>query len=38
VEVDEPHRLGKAGDLVGEAVLQALAALFGVLQQRRVDW
>ena len=37
VEVDEQHRAGEAGDLVGDAVLQALAALFGVLQQRRVD-
>jgi hypothetical protein len=37
VEVDELYRAGEAGDLVGDAVLQALAAFLGVLQQRRVD-
>jgi hypothetical protein len=37
VQVDERHRAGEAGDLVGDPVLQALAALLGMLQQRRVD-
>src|SRR4029453_7298509 len=37
VEVDELHRPGEADDLVGDAVLQALASLVGVLEQRRVD-
>jgi hypothetical protein len=37
VEVDELHRPGEPGDLVGDPVLQALAALLGVLEQRRID-
>jgi hypothetical protein len=36
VEVDEQHRAGEAGDLVGDAVLQALAPLVGVPEQRRI--
>jgi hypothetical protein len=38
VDVDELDRTGEAGDLVGDPVLQALPALLGVPQQRRVDW
>ena len=38
VEVDEPHRAGEPGDRVGDAVLEALPPLVGVLEQRRIDW
>jgi hypothetical protein len=37
VEIHEQHGAGEAGDLVGDPVLQALAALVGVLEQRGID-
>jgi Adenylate and Guanylate cyclase catalytic domain len=36
VDVDEPHRAGEGRDPVGDPVLDALGALFGVLEKRRV--
>jgi hypothetical protein len=33
-DIDEPHRPGKRGDLVGDAVLHALGSLFRVLDER----
>jgi hypothetical protein len=36
VEIDKGHGAGEAGDLVRDPVLQALAALLGVLEQGRI--
>ena len=36
MDVDEPHRTGERGDLVGDSVLDTPRSLFGVIAQRRV--
>src|SRR6266511_1356288 len=38
VDVHELHRPGEPGDLVGDAVLDVLRSLLGLLEQRRIDW
>ena len=37
VEIDEQHRPGEAGDLVGDAVLQALPAFLSMLEQMEAE-
>jgi hypothetical protein len=37
VEVDERHRAGEPGDDIGNPILDACSARFGVLGERRVN-